>query len=114
MTEGCGVSYKTQNVYGVSLSFHINKYVYTEDLYKVFRCFLTGDWMKLHNEELHNLYSLPNIIRMMKSRRMRWAGHVARMGETGNAYRLLVGKPEGKRPLGRQRCKWVGNIKMDI
>jgi hypothetical protein len=62
-----------------------------------------GDWRKLHNEELRNLYSLPNIIRMIKSKRMRWAGHVARMGETRNAYRLLVGKPEGKRPLGSGR-----------
>jgi hypothetical protein len=60
---------------------------------------VTGDWRKLHNEELHNLYSLPN--RMIKSRRTRWAGHVARMGETRNAYRILVGTPEGKRPLGR-------------
>jgi hypothetical protein len=59
-----------------------------------------GDWRKLHNEELHNLYSSPNIIRMIKSRKMRWTGHVARMGETRNAYRILVGKPEGKRPLG--------------
>jgi hypothetical protein len=64
---------------------------------------VTGDWRKLHNEELHNLYSSPNIITMIKSRRMRWAGFVARMGEIGNAYRILVGKPEGKRPLGRSR-----------
>jgi hypothetical protein len=75
---------------------------------------VTGDWRKLHNEELHTLYSLPNIIRMMKSRRMRWTGHVARMGETRNAYRILVGKPEGKRPLGRPRCRWVDNIKIDL
>jgi hypothetical protein len=65
---------------------------------------VTGDWRKLHNEELHNLYSSPNIIRMIKSRRIRWAGHAARMGETRNAYRILVGRPEGKRPLGRPRC----------
>jgi hypothetical protein len=58
-----------------------------------------GDWRKLYNEELHNLYFSPNIIRMIKSRRMRWAGHVARMGETRNAYRILVGKPEGRGPL---------------
>jgi hypothetical protein len=64
---------------------------------------VTGDWRKLHNEELHKLYPSPNIIRMMKSRRMRWAGHVARMGETKDAYRILVGKPEGKRSLGRPR-----------
>jgi hypothetical protein len=69
---------------------------------------VTGDWRKLHNEELHNLYFSPNIIRMIKSRRMRWAGHVARMGETRNAYRRLVGKPEGKRPLGRPRRRWDG------
>jgi hypothetical protein len=73
---------------------------------------VTGDRKKLHNEELHNLYSSPNIIRMMKTRRMRWAGHVARMGET-NAYRILVGKPEGMRPLGRPRCRWVDSIKVD-
>jgi hypothetical protein len=70
-----------------------------------------GDWRKLHNEELHNLYSLPNIIRMIKSMRMIWAGHVARMGETRNAYRILVGKLEGKRPLRRPRCSWVDNQK---
>jgi hypothetical protein len=64
---------------------------------------VTGGWRELHNEELHNLYSSPNIIRIMKSRRMRWAGHVARMGEKRNVYRLLVGKPEGKRPLRRPR-----------
>jgi hypothetical protein len=73
-----------------------------------------GDWRKLHNEERHNLYSLPNIIRMIKSRRMRWAWHVARMRVTRNVYRVLVGKPEGKRPLGRPRCRWVDNIKMDL
>jgi hypothetical protein len=75
---------------------------------------VTGDWRKLHNEELHNLYSSPNIIRMIKSRRMRWAGHVARMGETRNAYRILVGKPEEKRPLERPRRRWMDNIKMDL
>jgi transcription termination factor 2 len=75
---------------------------------------VTGDWRKLRNEELHNLYSSPNIIRMIKSRRMRWAGHVARMGETRNTYRILVGKPEGKRPLGRPKRRWVDNIKMDL
>jgi hypothetical protein len=64
---------------------------------------VTGDWRKLHNEEFHNLYSSLNIIRMIKSGRMRWAWHVARMGETRNAYRILVGKAEGKRPLGRPR-----------
>jgi hypothetical protein len=75
---------------------------------------VTGEWRNLHNEELHDLYSLPSIIRIIKSRRMRWAGHVARMGEKWNAYRLLVGKPEGKRPLGRPRRRWVNNIRMDL
>jgi hypothetical protein len=64
---------------------------------------VTGEWRKLRNKELHDLYSSPIIIRMIKSQRMRWAGHVAQMGEKGNAYKLLVGKPEGKRPLGRPR-----------
>jgi hypothetical protein len=72
-----------------------------------------GDWRKLHNEELHNLYSSPNIIRMIKSGRMRWAGHVARIGEKRKAYRILVGKPEGKRPRGRPRRRWVDNIKIN-
>jgi transcription termination factor 2 len=75
---------------------------------------VTGEWRKLHNEELRVLNSLPSIIRIIKSRRMRWAGHVARMGEKRNAYRLFVGKPEEKRPLGRTRRRWVDNIKMDL
>ena len=65
---------------------------------------VTGEWRRLHNEELNDLYSSPNIVRMIKSRRMRWAGHVARMGEERGVYRVLVGKPEGRRPLGRPRC----------
>jgi hypothetical protein len=69
---------------------------------------------KLHTEDLHNLYSLPSIIRMIKSRRMRWAGHLAEVGDKRNAYRILVGKAEGKRPLGKPRCRWVGNIKMYV
>ncbi|KAJ4442240.1 hypothetical protein ANN_12106 [Periplaneta americana] len=75
---------------------------------------VTGDWRKLHNTELHALYSSPDIIRNIKSRRLRWAGHVARMGESRNAYRVLVGRPEGKRPLGRPRRRWEDNIKMDL
>jgi hypothetical protein len=73
-----------------------------------------GEWRKLHNEELHNLYSSRSIIRIIKSRRMRWAGHVARMGEKRNVCRLLVGKPEGKRPLRRPRHRWIDNIKLDL
>jgi hypothetical protein len=75
---------------------------------------VTGAWKKLHNEELHDLYSSPSKIRIMKSMRMRWAGHVVRMGEKRNAYSLFLGNPEGKRPLGRPRCRWLDNIKMDL
>jgi hypothetical protein len=73
-----------------------------------------GELIKLHNEELNDLYSLPNIVRVVKSRRMRWAGHVAHMGEKRGVHRVLVGKPEGKRPLGRPRRRWEDNIKMDV
>jgi hypothetical protein len=73
-----------------------------------------GEWRKLHNENLHILYSSPNIIRLIKSRRMRWAGHVARMVEERNVYRVLMGKPEGKRPLGRPRRRWEDGIRMDL
>jgi len=75
---------------------------------------VTGEWRKLHNEELNDLYSSTNIVRVIKSRKMRWAGHVARMGEKRGLYRVLVGKPEGKRPLGRPRRRWDDNIKMDL
>ena len=75
---------------------------------------VTGEWRRMHNEELNNLYSTLNIVRVIKSRRMRWAGHVARMGEDRGAYRVLVGKPEGRRPLGRPRRRWVDNIRMDL
>jgi hypothetical protein len=74
---------------------------------------VTGGWRKLHNEELHNLYSSPSIIRMNKSTRVKWENHVERMGAKRNACRLLVEKPEGKRPLGRPRRRWVDNNKMD-
>jgi hypothetical protein len=73
-----------------------------------------GSWRKLHNDELHSLYSSPNIVRMIKSRRMRWAGHMARMGEKRGVWRYLVGRPEGKRPLGRSRRRWEDNIKLDL
>jgi hypothetical protein len=72
-----------------------------------------GEWRKLHSEELSDLYSA-NIVRVIKSRRMRWAGHVAHMGERRDVYRVSVGKPEGKRPLGRPRHRWWDNIKMDL
>jgi hypothetical protein len=75
---------------------------------------MTGEWRKLHNEELHDLYSSLSIIRIIKSRRMRWSSHVARMGEKRNACRLLVGNPEKKRPLGRPRRRWVDNIRIDL
>jgi hypothetical protein len=75
---------------------------------------VTGEWRRLHNEELNDLYSSLNSIRVIKSRRMRWAGHVARMGEGRGAYRILVGTPEGRRPLGRPRRRWEDNIKMNL
>jgi hypothetical protein len=75
---------------------------------------VTGEWRKLHNEELHDLYCSPNILRVIKTRRMRWAGHVARNGEEKGLYSVLVGKPEGKRPLGRTRRRWEDNIRMDL
>ena len=74
---------------------------------------VTGEWKKLHNDELSDLYS-PNVVRVVKSRRMRWEWQVARMGEGRGVHRVLVGKPEGKRPLGRPRHRWEDNIKMDL
>jgi hypothetical protein len=73
-----------------------------------------GSWRKLHNDELHSLYSSLNIVRVIKSRSMRWAGHVARMGEGRGVYMVLVGRPKGKRPLGRPMCRWEDNIKMNL
>jgi hypothetical protein len=73
-----------------------------------------GSWRKLHNDELHNLYSSPNIVRAIKSRRMGWTGHVARMREWRGVYRVLAGRPEIKRPLGRPRRRWYDNIKLDL
>jgi hypothetical protein len=73
-----------------------------------------GSWRKLHNDELHDLCSSPNIVRVVKSKRIGWAGHVARMGEGRGVYRVLVARTEGKRPLGRPRRRWEDNIKMDL
>jgi hypothetical protein len=75
---------------------------------------VTGEWWRLHNEELNDLYCSPNIVRVIKWRRMRWAGYVARMVGVRGVYRVLVGKPEGRRPLGRPRRRWVDNIRMDL
>jgi hypothetical protein len=75
---------------------------------------VTGEWRKWHSEELHNLYSSPNIIRQITSRRMRWAGHVARRGEERKLYKILVGNTEGRRPLGRPRRGWKDGIRMDL
>jgi hypothetical protein len=75
---------------------------------------VTGEWRQLHNEKLHDLHSSPNILRVIKSRRMRWAGHVARVGKERGVYMVLVGKPEGNRPLGRPRRRWEDNIRMDF
>jgi hypothetical protein len=75
---------------------------------------VTGEWRRLHSGEPNDLYSSPNIIRVIKSRKMRWAGHVARMGEMEDSYRILVGRPERRRPSGRRRRRWEDNIKMDL
>jgi hypothetical protein len=75
---------------------------------------VTGGWRKLHNEELYGLYNSPSIVRVIKARRMRWEGHVVRMGEVRSAYNILAGRPEGRRPLGRPRLRWEDNITMDL
>jgi len=75
---------------------------------------VTGEWRKQHNEELNELYCSPNVFRVKKSKRIKWAEHVARMGEKRGVYRVLVGKPEGKRPLGRPRPRWEDDIKIDL
>jgi len=106
--------------------YHFNSTYFTERKLRMFenmvvrRTFgprrdeVTAEWKRLHNEELNDLYSSSNIVRVIKSRRMRWTGHVACMGEERGVYRVLVGKPEGRRPLGRPRRRWVDNIRMDL
>ena len=94
--------------------YTISKHIILTRVFGPKRDEVTGEWRKLHNEELSDLYSLPNILRVVKSRTMRWAGHVARMGEGTGVHRVLVGNPEGKRPLGRPRHRWEDNIMMDL
>jgi hypothetical protein len=89
-------------------------FVFCNNIFGPKRDEATGEWRRLHNEQLNDLYSSPNIIRVIKSRRMIWAGHVARMGEERGAYRILVEIPGGRRPLGRPRRRWEDNIKMDL
>jgi hypothetical protein len=88
--------------------------VYDSVIFGSKRYEVTGEWRELHSEELHNLYSSPDIIRQIKSKRMRWVGYVARMGEERKVYKVLVGKPEGERPLGRPRHRWEDGIRMDL
>jgi len=83
-------------------------------IYEPRRGEVTGEWRRLHNEELNDLYCSLNIVQVIKWRRMRWAGHVARMGEERGVFRVLLGKPEGKKLLGRPRRRWVDNIRMDL
>jgi hypothetical protein len=93
------------------------KVIVTENLRRIFgprKDEVTGEWRRLHNEELNDLYSSPNNVWVIKSRRLRWAGHVARMGEEKGMYRVLVWKPEGRRPMGRPRRIWVDNIRTDL
>ena len=80
----------------------------------VTKCSENGEWRRLHNEELHSLYCSPNTVRVIKSRRLRWAGHVARMEEGRTAFKILTGKRTGKRPIGRPKRRWEDNIKMDL
>jgi hypothetical protein len=88
--------------------------VYDSVIFGSKRCEVTGEWRKLHSEELNNLYSSPDTIRQIKSKRMRWVGYVERMGEERKVYKVLVGKPEGERPLGRPRHRWEYGIRMDL
>ncbi|KAJ4438883.1 hypothetical protein ANN_14836, partial [Periplaneta americana] len=104
----CGASKSSENTLRVFENKVLRK------IFGAKRDEVTGEWRKLHNADLHALYSSPDIIRNIKSRHLRWAGHVARIGESRNEYRVLVGRPEGKRPLGRPRRRWEDNIKMHL
>ena len=92
----------------------VSEYMVLRRIFGPRRDEVMGEWRRLHNEELNDLYCSPNIVRVITLRRMRWAGHVARMGEERGVYRVLVREPEGKRPLGRPRRRWVDNIRMDL
>ena len=104
----------TGTVLSWSLSTLYCSYLFSIRIFGPTRGEVTGEWRKLHNEELNDLYSSPNIVRVIKSRRMRWAGHVARMRERRGVCRVLVGKSDGRRPLGRPRHRWENNTKMDL
>ncbi|KAJ4428102.1 hypothetical protein ANN_24116 [Periplaneta americana] len=112
LVEGVGVKYIQKLREEQRLRVFENKVL--RKIFGAKRDEVTGEWRKLHNAELHALHPSPDIIRNINSRRLRWAGHVAHMGESRNAYRVLVGRPEGKRPLGRPRRRWEDNIKMDL
>jgi hypothetical protein len=95
-----------------TVCLHLRRFI--DRLYILSNKTVTGSWRKLHNDELHSLYSSPNIVRVIKSRRIKWAGHVACMKEGRSAYRILVERPEGKRPYGRPRRRWDDNVMMDL
>ena len=104
-----------RNMYQYWIKFNIHYSIYLRySKIEPRRNEVTGEWRRLHNEKLNDLYSSPNIVGVIKSRRMRSTGHVARMGEERGVYRVLVGKPEGRRPVGRPRRRWVDNIRMDL
>ena len=105
---------KSSNIYVSMVQLRLFENMVLRRIFGPRRDEVTGEWGRLHNEELNDLYSSPNIMRVIKSRRMRWAEHVARMGEERGAYRFLVRKPEGKRPVGRPRLRWVDNIRMNL
>jgi hypothetical protein len=114
----CAFTSKPSSFLAPNRSFYVflpGIYIFTQQIYiSIGVPSVTGGWIKLHNEELHGLYSSSSIIRVIKARRMRWVGHVARMREVRGAYNILVGRPEGWRPLGTPRRRWEDNINMDL